>query len=403
MKIAGIIAEYNPFHKGHSYHIQKTRELTGADFIVAVISGDFIQRGGPAFLPKHLRAAMALGDGADVVLELPSVFSCQSAEFFASRGVQLLDSLGCIDFLSFGSESGNLSLLQSLGDFLSCEPLAFKQKLQENLKKGLSYPAARQQALAVTWGNTQDCQELLSSPNNILGIEYCKALSSLHSTMQPFTISREGNGYHQQDLTTLLPSASGIRNTWMNCSDMSCLEPYFPENVWKILVEKDAWRLTLTEDDFSLLFHYLLYTQTEEQLHAHQDVSLELARKLLKNRDQFSSISQYIQLLRSKDITYTRLSRAIFHILLNIQQAPSIPYARLLGFKKSASCVLTQFKKKGTLPLLTKLSDAHSILSEDAWNLLEKNIQIAHIYEFAACQKQHRPFVNEYTRQLVIL
>ena len=414
MTIAGIIAEYNPFHMGHCYHIQKTRELTGADFIIVVMSGDLVQRGGPAFLTKQIRTQMALLGGADLVLELPSVHACESAEFFSHSGVSLLNSLGCIDYISFGSECGNLSLIQSLGDFLANEPEDFRTSLQTTLKAGLSYPAARQRALMDTWGKQQisgsagekEISALLSSPNNILGIEYCKALSKLQSSIRPVTISRKGSGYHESHLSASLSSASAIRSHWISSQtpdDFLCLKENFPDAVWKFLQSCSDREHFLIEDDFSMLFRYLLYTGTLESFTSFQDVSEDLARRLLKNRDQFSSISQYALLLRSKDITYSRLCRAIFHIILKIRQVPPVSYARLLGFRKSAAPVLREFKKKGQIPLITKPADAPSLLTPDALNAFEQSITISHICESVRSDKYHTQFTNEYTRQLVIL
>lgn len=414
MKIAGIIAEYNPFHTGHSYHIEKTRELTGADFVIVVMSGDLVQRGGPAFLPKHLRAHMALAGGADLVFELPSVYSCESAEFFSQSGIQLLHSLGCVDFVSFGSECGNLSLMRSLGDFLAREPEAFRLCLQDQLKTGLSYPAARQAALLETWGKDQhtdpaagkEMVDLLSSPNNILGIEYCKALSRLESSIQPVTVARKGSGYHESQLQESLSSASAIRKHWLSpesSSGSAYLRSNFPETVWPLLEDSSVDRQILTEDDFSMMFRYLLYTESLETLTKIQDVSPDIARRLQKNRDAFTSISQYALMLRSKDITYSRLCRAIFHVIMGIQQIPPVSYARLLGFRRSAAPVLTEIKKKGHIPLLTKPADAPSLLSSHALHTFEKNVQISHVCEAVRCDKYKTSFSNEYTRQMVIL
>ena len=215
MKIAGIIAEYNPFHTGHAYHIQKTRELTGADYIIVVLSGDFVQRGAPALYSKHLRTRMALLGGADLVFELPSTHACESAEFFAQNAVGLLDGLGCVDVLSFGSESGTIEPFLKLGSFLSAETPEYQNLIKKYLKKGESFPKARSLTLQELLSDTDaDTGIFLQTPNNILGVEYCKALCRQNSTIRPLTVKREGNAYHDNSLNGQFPSASAIRALW---------------------------------------------------------------------------------------------------------------------------------------------------------------------------------------------
>ena len=205
--ITGIIAEYNPFHKGHGYQIEKVRELTGDRYVLVIMSGDFVQRGAPAIFDKYARTRMALLGGADAVLELPSCRSCGSAEYFAKGAVEILDALGCVEHLCFGSESGDAAACQTLGRILAREPEEFQESLKKILKEGLSFPAARKKALTVYLENhsSENSQtgilemlRLLDSPNNLLGIEYCKALSLLNSQITPVTIKREGAGYHEK-------------------------------------------------------------------------------------------------------------------------------------------------------------------------------------------------------------
>ena len=238
MKTAGIIAEYNPFHRGHEYQIQYTKEKLGADYVIVTMSGDYVQRGTPALISKHLRAEMALRCGADLVLEMPVSVSTASAEAFAMGGVSLLDSLGVVDMLCFGSESGEISTLQKLAEILVKEPDEYKHLLKSFLSQGLSFPTARSQALTeylkavcrLTKANTvedsatfsSNAARILNTPNNILGIEYCKALLRLNSKIQPVTIRREGMGYHDtfadSGSLTETPSVSGTNTTGSSLS-----------------------------------------------------------------------------------------------------------------------------------------------------------------------------------------
>ena len=215
MKVVGIIAEYNPFHKGHEYQIRYAREILGADYIVVAMSGDFVQRGAPALMEKHLRAEMALLGGADLILEMPVQTATASAEGFAAGGVSLLDGLGVVDELCFGSECGDTETLMNIAQILIKEPFEYRKLLQQNLRTGMSFPAARSSALirymrekATSVHNTfgvssEHIELILSSPNNILGIEYCKALLRLNSRILPHALLRKGCGYHDTDFSLL--------------------------------------------------------------------------------------------------------------------------------------------------------------------------------------------------------
>ena len=213
MKTAGIIAEYNPFHTGHEYQINYIKEKLRTDYVVIAMSGDFVQRGTPALFSKYVRAEMALRSGADLVLELPVSISSASAELFARGGVQLLDGLGVTDILCFGSECGDTDALMELAKILADEPEDFQTALRRNLKNGMTFPKARSMALSAVFPESEKYQQLLSSPNNILGIEYCKAILRENSSISPVSIKREGNDYHENTLSeNHFPSASAIRN-----------------------------------------------------------------------------------------------------------------------------------------------------------------------------------------------
>lgn len=428
MKIAGIIAEYNPFHTGHAYHIQKTRQITGADFVIAVMSGDFVQRGGPAFLSKHQRARMALLGGADLVFELPATHACQSAEFFARSGIELLHGLGCVDLLSFGSEYGEIHPFQVLGTYLADEPDDFRALLQEKLKAGLSFPAARRNALSELFSEETSIPGLtafLSAPNNILGIEYCKALHQLNSPIQPVTLLRKGNGYHEETLGQEFPSASAIRRFCLSrkaAENSTKREPVasklshttdtpaidqlsgcFPPEVFSYLQSEHLLRYTVTEQDFSLLIRWLVMSSDAESLSTYLDLSPDLANRMIHAADKYKNFSQFVSLIKTKELTYSRICRALFHALLDIRGVPPLSYARLLGFRKSAVPVLTRIKEQGTLPLITKLADAPTLLDEKGVSLLNQNTRISNLYETILCEKTHKSFVHEFSKPLVIL
>ena len=426
MNITGIIAEYNPFHNGHLYQINQIKK-NGADYIIVVMSGDFLQRGTPAILDKWTRTRMALSSGADLVIELPAVFATASAQYFARGGVSILDKLGVVDSISFGCETDNLSLLKECASYLWQEPDSYKEKLQAYIKEGKAFPKARENALTDILG--PDASVFVSSPNNILGLEYCIALLERNSSIQPMPILRKGNGYHEEDLSEQnLPSATAIRehlssvfktehtNNPLSHNDKKInvfapktnLSAYLPSCVISIL-EENQNKLLLSQDSLSLLIKYKLLSKSNE-LEKYADVTPDFADKIRKKLNHFETFSQFADLLKSKDLTHTRITRALTHILLDITQdmytdiknCDYAPYARVLGFHNRALPLLSEIGKKSSIPLITKLADAHTQLSVPDYALLEHDIFCSHVYESVIADKTGIPFQNEFTRQIVI-
>lgn len=323
MKIVGIIAEYNPFHNGHRYQIEQALRITGADAAIVLMSGDFMQRGTPALLPKHLRAQMALQGGASVVLELPVCFSVSSAEFFAHGGISILNALGCVDYLCFGSECGDLELLYRTARILSAEPDGFRTLLQDELKKGLSFPAARRAALE-SYCEDPLAAGLLDHPNNTLGIEYIKALIRLESPIKPFTVKRQESGYHDTGLAARYSSASAIRHILQSSSPdfpestaafpeawAETLTGQLPDAALQILSEHYRTRYPAEADDFSLLLKYRLLKETRETLSSYADVTPELANRIYSQRNKLRSGNSSVRSLRPAK-SPTPVSAAVF-------------------------------------------------------------------------------------------
>lgn len=408
MKIAGIIAEYNPFHKGHEYQITCTRKHFGADYVIVAMSGNYVQRGTPALLPKHTRAEMALKCGADLVLELPVSVSTASAELFAKGGVQLLENLGVVDFLCFGSESGSVSELRSLAAVLTEEPEEYKQVLKKHLSQGKTFPFARALALqeyikTASCDSLKHAEEILLSPNNILGIEYCKALLRVKSSIEPCTLKREGAGYHDTSLFNQNPSASAIRKHFLSSeNNLKDMEEALPKEVFPVLLKAFAENAFVTEEDLSLLLHYRLLEEQKPELFL--DVSPELSRRICNTRNKYRSFSQFVSLLKTKEMTQTRIQRALLHLLLQIRETPeNIPFARVLGFRRGSTPLLKEIKKRSSIPLVTKVSDAAKILAEPDQKLLYETVFASNVYESVLCQKTGKPFCHEFEKQLVIL
>ena len=447
MTVTGIIAEYNPLHKGHEYQLKEARRLTGADYIIVVMSGCFTQRGTPAVLDKYDRAHMALSCGADLVLELPTRFACASAEYFASGAVSVLNRLGCVDYLCFGSECGDTQALRSAAALLSRAEKSpeYQHSLREAQKGGLSFPAARSRALESSRGTFSESfseadASLFSLPNNILGIEYCRALDFL------ITIRRRGN-YHDTDLKEAhegaasikasstpdapFSSASAIRTALKNTGSSDTDAPGPEESLFsslpgtscRLLFERSDGRGIVTEEDFSSLLRYRLLQLMEEgtpaengirtassaALTAFADVTPSLADKIVRHLYSFTGWDDFCLRLRSRDLPYVRASRSLCHILLNLKQdaldeskAEGFPvYLRMLGFSERALPLLTAIKKEAASPLLSRLTAAREQLSLKLLPLLEEEIRASHIYQTIVSGKYGTPFLHEYQRQIL--
>lgn len=363
MKTVGIIAEYNPFHNGHAYQIKKAKEITGADCAVVVMNGSFMQRGLPAFADKYTRTKMAIAGGADIVFELPVCFGLSSAEDFAFGSISLLDTLGFVDAVCFGSEAGNIHKLLPFARLFAEEPEAYRETLSALLKKGLGFPAAREQAAKLI---LKDNLNVLSQPNNLLGIEYLKALINLSSSMKPFTIARIGAGYHDtEDITGQnYPSASGLRSAYTDYPQSvkaGLFSNAIPEASFYYLNEALSNYRPLTADNFSESLYYAL-RQNTGSLNRFKDVSEDLADRIEKFIPQFQTTSEFARLLHTKQYTKSRIDRCLFQILLGIKKkenTSSIPL-RLLGLRKEFSSCL-----KNKNDIIVKPAKAKEALATD--------------------------------------
>ena len=424
MKTVGIIAEYNPFHNGHLYQLKKAKEITGADFAVVVMSGDFTQRGTPAVFDKYTRCRLSLLAGADLCIELPVVFATASAELFAKGAVSLLSALG-VDALCFGSECGEIAPLQKIASLLFAEPPAYKEALNKALKEGLSFPSARAAAVRKCThagslsGVDAAASDVLASPNNILGIEYLKTLLALEKNGQhapvPYTIKREGDGYLSHTLSEeSFCSAMALRKGI--AEENPDLLRYVPESIRQEFADTCQTKSALCAVDFSGMLFYKLLSEKDAGYDAYLDVSSDLSDKIRKNLAFFTTFSAFCEnSLKSKDITLTRLYRSLLHILLSIKKEDlpaAAPYARILGFREASIEVFGCLSKEN-IPLLSRLKDASSLLSPEALSCLSKDIFAAHLYEHVRMQhmlhkphmlhmqKDDCPFVSEYSRPVI--
>ncbi|MDY2614824.1 MAG: nucleotidyltransferase [Lachnospiraceae bacterium] len=425
MKIVGLITEYNPFHNGHLYHIEKARELTDADAVIVVMSGNYVQRGAPAIMPKHLRAEVALEAGVDLLMELPVCYAVGSAEYFAAGAISLFEQLGCVDAICFGSECGDYNVLENIAHIVSEEPEEYKFSLQEALRKGMSFPRARQMALA-NYLKDDSIDMILEQPNNILGIEYIKTLHKTHSNIKSYTIKRKVSGYHDEHLTGNYSSASAIRKLLAYASNsihlegegmfdepvmsevLTRLDDQVPPSCIRMLEEMHRNRYPIYANDFSLILKYKLLSETRDTLVKYKDVTEDLANRIMNHVNDFITFEQFCDLLKTKDITYTRISRSLFHILLNITNEDMLiyekegfcQYAHILGFRKDAGKLLSHLKQHSKVPLITKLTQT-SELNNTGLQMLEQDIFASNLYESVITNKFKMPFINEYQHQII--
>lgn len=351
MNVAGIVAEYNPMHSGHIYHLQQTKEICKADFVVAVMSGNFTQRGEPAIYDKWLRAAAAVKNGVDLVFELPFAYACNSAAYFSMGAVNILDGLGCVTHLSFGSESGQIQPLLEMAKYLAKEPKLYKEALKRNLDKGLSFPKARELSVTETFGNA----DTLKLPNNILGIEYLKALTQLKSAIEPVTIIRKGQGHHE--------SATEIRSTI----------------IWDESKYFDMVRQAFIKSQCGNLDNIL-------------GAAEGIQNKIIKNIRSAKDLDDLIDKVKTKRYTWTGINRLMAQTLVGFtaeefQLINGTRYGRILAFNENGAKLLKRIKKTecAKMPILTninrdleqhpaaddpvKLSLAKDVLASDLYNL----------------------------------
>ena len=365
---------------------------------------------------------MGLMAGADAVFELPVQYAAGSAEYFASGAVSLLNKLGVVGHLLFGTENGDIDEIKKISSILNDEPGDYKKALQDNLKKGLNFASARDKALKQII--SIDNKETLVGSNNILGIEYCRALMASGSKITPLTIKREGADYNEEEMADNFSSASAIRkvlenNIRRNMNSISsissearenklynlrkALEDNIPADILDLLLAQGAYNCL---DNYSDHLHYKLLSERDKGFTHYADIHRDLSDKIVKNLPNFTTISEFIQLLKSKDLTYTRIQRSLLHILLGITakrmdmlKEENYPtYIRLLGFRKDSSALLAKIKEEATVPVISRMSDSFRIEDSILKELLDEDVLASDIYHLILPEEK-----NEYQKPVIIL
>lgn len=392
MKITGLITEYNPLHNGHLYHINESKQITGADAVICVMSGNFVQRGIPAIIDKWERTKLALLAGVDLVIELPAIYALSSAEFFAFGAISLLNSLGIVDYICFGSECNDISMLYRIAGILSEEPMEYKLLLKEHLSQGNAYPKARSIALTeylksedINYSD-EELGKILNSPNNILGMEYLKSLIKLNSRIKAFTIKRIGAEYNSKELENTFSSATSIRGYIEKYNNLDGLNKQVPEFCFKEFrkLQKCGYDFAFSSKMMPFL-KYKAFT-VPGQIKNLPDVSEGLDNKIIKSIIEAESFDDIINLSKSKRYAYTRISRILCQYFSGferfrtetLRRLPS-PYARVLGFNEKGKFLLKTAKKYSEIPELIKIPKAQpetlkiDIQCTEMYSLLNKN------------------------------
>ena len=387
-KVLGIIAEYNPFHNGHLYHLQKSLQETGSSYSIAMISGNFTQRGSTSLIDKWSKAEIALKNGIDLVLELPVLYAISSAENFAEGAIKILNSLKVVDYISFGSETGNISTLDVIADVLFKEPKGYKNILSHELHKGISFPKARENALLMYLNDIRRFSNVLSSPNNILGIEYLKALKKLKSPIIPVTMERYSAGYHDTTYAGNVASSTAIRNIVKN-NGWDILRKVVPDNTFSTLLE--SIKVGHIVPDISVFEKQIIYNlrrMSIEEIAELPDVSEGLEYAIKNTANSCNSVVEFLNMIKSKRYTNTRLQRILLYALLGITKKDIdlskkvIPYIRVLGFNDKGKYLISEVAKANPrLEIITsvkKYMDTSN--NRNSKYMLEKDIWATNVY-----------------------
>lgn len=387
-KILGIVAEYNPFHNGHLYHLKKSKELTGCDYTIAIISGNFTQRGSTSVIDKWEKTKMALSNGIDLVIELPTLYSISSGENFADGSIKILNTLGIVDYLSFGSETENIDILNKIAEILYKEPDEYKTILTNELKKGISFPKARENALFMYLGNSEEYLNVLSCPNNILGIEYLKALKKYKSKINPICIPRFKSEYNSNNFSDNIASATAIRTLIKN-RNYDIIKNLIPSDTYDILMENVKNCHVIPDlNVFEKEIIYVLRKMPIEEIRTLPDVSEGLEFCIKNAANSCNKLEELINLIKSKRYTQTRIQRILLYALLEISKQDmeiaknTTPYIRVLGFNENGKNLLSEIcKNNPTLDVVTsvkKFLDDNS--NSELETLINKDIFSTNVY-----------------------
>ena len=361
MNVLGLIVEYNPFHNGHKYHLEESLRMTKASHVMALMSGDFVQRGTPAFTDKWIRTKMALDSGVNLVLELPALFAFQDAGGFAAGAVNILERSGICDHLVFGSESGDIDLLKETAKILVENEYTLSEIEEKYMKKGFSHPNARKYALneLLEHSGKTGVLDVLSSSNDILGLEYLKALKKIRSRISATCIKRIGSSYHNADILENLSSATAIRKEFYQ-GEILKIKENVPQTVWNILNDKDFRRITPNLDDFETTILNKFRALTRDHIKRYYGFTEGLDLRFSNFSMTTKTLDELLLTVKTKRFTYTRLQRLLLYFLFELTvsevkeaQEYGPKYLRVLGFDEKGRELLAKMKNTSQLPIIS--------------------------------------------------
>ena len=387
-KVLGIVAEYNPFHNGHMFHLEESKKQTGSTYTVAIMSGNFTQRGSTSIIDKWSKAEIALHCGIDLVLELPVLYSISSAENFADGAIKILDSLKVVDYVSFGAETNDISILQPIADVLYNEPKAYKTLLSHELKKGISFPKARENAVLMYLNDIRKYANILSNPNNILGIEYLKALRKYKSNIEPVAIHRTATGYNDLTYTNNMASSTAIRNIIKN-NGFDVLRNLIPAPSYSILINNiKQGHIVPDLSTFEKQIIYNLRKMDMTEIANLPDVVEGLEFAIKNTANSCNTLNEFLNIISSKRYTNTRIQRILLYSLLGITKKDmelskkTIPYIRVLATNKRGKYLISQILKANPkLEIVTSVKRyLDSNPSKNYQLMLDKDIWATNVY-----------------------
>lgn len=402
MNITGVVVEYNPFHNGHLLHLRKTTNLTNPDLVIAIMSGNFVQRGEPALFNKWLRTKLALINGVDIVVELPTIYATSSAENFAYGSVLSLEAINANDFV-FGAETTNIANLWEIAEKTHSESNEFQVILKENLHKGLSYPQAQQETFLKLYPSLAD---ELNNPNNLLGISYLKAMLRKNIAIKAHSVKRVGSGHHNRTINTIT-SATAIRE---NIQYLDQIEKTIPEISFDIISDNVKNKQYLKLNQFNSLIFALLKRANIDELYNLPEMEIGMGELLKNNIYKVNTIEELVNTCTSKRYTSSRIQRIIIRLLLNIDQTffnlsviqKELPYIRILGLNTSKSKLIKQWRESLEVPVIQKTSlyKPNNNFAKLSWNL---DLRATDIYFNQYRNKSLRTQRQDYTHPLVII
>ena len=409
IRTLGIIAEYNPFHNGHMYHLQKAKEEAGAQYTICVMSGNFVQRGTTSIINKWKKAELALQNGIDLVIELPTIYSVSSAENFAQGAIKLLESLGIVDGISFGAETSDYGALNNIATILSDEPKVYKDLLNKELKKGLSFPKARENALMLYLNDNKRYVDILHSPNNILAIEYLKSLKKIKSTIQPIPVKREKVYYNDNKIVDDFASATAIRSMLKN-KQFGDIRKVVPDVTYEVLrKESELENIVLDLSSYEKELIYTLRKMTVKEIEDLPDVTEGLEHSIKNAVSMSNDINHILDVIKSKRYTQTRLQRILIYALLGITKKDVIasrkvnPYIRVLGFNEKGRDLISRINKQN--PKATVITSVKKFKTSNNSKVYSRMLDIdifsTDVYTIAC---KSNPIANlDYTNNMVII